>query len=225
MKRDFMKKLMLISLFFMPYCKAAAYQPYVDPSKGKGKLIEDKEDTESWDRAVMEFQPIEQKETLDLSNKEITSIPAGLNLSELMVLRLKNNQIAVIPDDLILPQLIILRLENNQIAAIPDDFNLPRLQHLHLENNQIAAIPVGLDLLQLRGLHLKNNQIKEIDAQGFRQILQGLPNLRKLDLSGNAISQKNVDDLRQVAAATHPNLEIIAEDIGGVVLKPAKVKK
>ncbi len=193
---------MLISLFFIPCCRAAADQPYVDPSKGKGELIEDKKDTDSWDQAVQPFQPIAQRIELNLADKQIEAIPAGLDL----------------------PRLFSLNLEDNRIAAIPVGLNLPRLINLYLANNQITAIPADLNLPELVNLYLQNNQIDEIDPQEFRLILQGLPNLMMLDLSGNAISQENVDALREVARATHPNLMIIAEDIGGVVLKPAKVK-
>ncbi len=289
MKRDFMKKLMLISLFFIPYCKAAADQPaagpYVDPDKGKGKLIED---IDSWDKAVQPFQPIEQRIDLDLAGKEIEAIPDNLNLKllrlrfldlarnlitdlpanlpqELVALFLNDNRIAAIPENLpqqlkrlnlahnqiaiihenLPQQLEYLNLAHNQISTIPE--NLPQqlgrlnlddnriatipenwpqqLEYLYLNDNRIAAIPANLPR-GMYNLSLANNLIDMIDPQRFCQILQLLPNLRDLDLSGNAISQENVNALRQVAAATRPYLNITADNIGGIALvKPAKVKK
>ncbi len=142
---------------------------------------------------------------LDLNNNQITAIPAGLNLPELSELFLRNNQITAIAG-LNFPKLKALALDNNQITAIPADLNLPKLFWLWLSDNQIAVIPANLNLPQLMTLDLRNNQVEHVDPQ----ILKQFPNLRSLKLDKNPITQEEVNSLREVAVATHPNLEITA---------------
>ncbi len=105
-----------------------------------------------------------------------------------------------------------------------------RLTILELDNKQIVAIPDNPNLPLVEVLYLTKNQIEYIDPQ----ILQQFPNLEYLNLNENPITQENVNALREATAATHPNLEIVADDIGPQYayaeddydgsIKPAKIK-
>ncbi len=57
MADNFIKKIMLISLFVIPFCKAAADEPI-----------------SSWDRAVQPYQPINNRRALYLENNRIEVI-------------------------------------------------------------------------------------------------------------------------------------------------------
>lgn len=165
---NFMKKFMLIIPFIITsFCRAA--------------------DTyESWNLAIQQYQPIEQKRFLKLENKQITEIPA-----------------------VALPQLSWFNLNNNQITTIPS-LIAPQLQGIFLDNNQITEIPVlDLDFPDLKYLDLVNNQIENVDPKAILQF----PKLIILELSGNPITSEKVNKLKQELKKTHPNLTIIARDV------------
>ena len=142
MKRNFMKEFMLISLFVIPCCKAADDQPVAGSllaifigrgDAGKPGI--------SWDQAVQQYMPIENKEELQLPSVQIKAIPANLNLLQLRV----------------------LCLIDNQIKAIPANPNLPQLQELYLSDNSLTTLPEGLfqGLEQLQKLDLSGNQLSQ----------------------------------------------------------------
>jgi Leucine-rich repeat (LRR) protein len=162
-----MKRLLCIAIFAVPLCGAAA-------------------DFESWNRAVQKYQPIENKQSLNLNNNRITEIP-NLNL----------------------PLLQSLGLSNNRIIEIPN-LNLLQLRDLFLGNNQITEIPIGPHLPELTDLHLNGNQIEDITPEQLQQF----PNLRDLYLDQNPITQEKVQALREAVAQTLPNLTIHADDVG-----------
>ncbi len=141
----------------------------------------------------------------------------------LVVLKLNHNHIAAIPDNLP-QQLQLINLKDNEITAIPD--NLPQqLRFLNLEDNHITEIPDNLPQ-QLKVLRLEGNHITYVDPK----ILQQLPRLTNLILNKNPLYQKDVDALREAAAAAGQGIIIIADDIGkqylpdAVNVKPARVR-
>ncbi len=194
--------LMLIYLLIMPLCRAAVPD-------------------ESWHQAVQEIPNLQNQRFLKLNDKNITAIPDNLNFPNLRLLWLNKNLITTI-ENLNLPVLERLHLNNNLITAI-DNLNLPpQLKELNLQGNQITTIE-NLNLPQLVELDLRSNHIEYIDPQ----ILQGLPRLARLDLSKNPLTQNNIDELKKIAAQTHPRILIIADDIGAQhscagSIKPAK---
>ncbi len=147
------------------------------------------------------------------------TIPAGLNLPQLVMLHLENNWITVIPAGLNLPQLEALHLENNWITAIPAGFSLPQLEVLFLSNNEIAAIPTDLNLPQLEYLDLDENYIDRIE---YQSILAQFPRLIYLNLNKNPLTQESIHMLREEAARIGRDIEIIADDIGLKYSNPAE---
>ncbi len=234
-----MKEFMLISLFVIPCCKAADDQPVAGSllaafmgrgDAGKPGI--------SWNQAVQQYMPIENKEELLLSSEQIEAIPANLNLPQLRRLFLIDNQIEAIPANLNLPQLQNLYLEMNRIKTIPANLNLPQLrllylsnnwiesiqanlnlpqlQDLYLGNNQLTAIPADLNLPQLEGLYLEMNYIEHIDQNIFTQF----PNLKYLNLNENPLTQENIDALREAARLTNRTIAISANKIGSKYANP-----
>ncbi len=206
MKRIIFTPLLLI----IPFCKAADYPGAMELlANGMKDLIETGFFEDVAHRraqyiscySAIDIARLRGSNGLDLSNKEVHTIPDNLNLPQLWYLYLQNNQIAVIGnlnlpnlqsldlhnnqiqaiDNLNLPHLEWLDLHNNQIAVIPDNLNLPNLQRLYLVNNQIQAFSGNLDLPNLRELHLENNQIQAIGGN------LNLPHLRWLYLQNNQI--------------------------------------
>ncbi len=125
---------------------------------------------------------------LDLSNKNIKTIPLGIaNLTNLTTLYLYKNQITKIPEAIAnLTNLTKLTLSDNQITEIPDAIaNLTNLTELYLDFNQITEIPDAIaNLTKLTTLYLDNNQITEIS-----EAIANLTNLTTLYLSNNQITE------------------------------------
>ncbi|HAZ45006.1 MAG TPA: hypothetical protein DCZ55_11165, partial [Cyanobacteria bacterium UBA11371] len=118
---------------------------------------------------------------LDLSNNQITEIPAAIaSLSNLTKLELSDNQITEIPAAIAsLSNLTKLNLWNNQIREIPAAIaSLSNLTGLDLSGNQIREIPAAIaSLSNLTELKLWSNQITEIPAA-----IASLSNLTVYDL-------------------------------------------
>ncbi len=107
MKRILLSSTFLLAIFAIGLCKAAA-----GPEESFYQALPN-----NW----------QQVEDLDLSNRQIRSVPSDLNF----------------------PQLQELYLSSNEIVEIPAIFNAPRLQLLELSANKIRSIPSGLNLLRL----------------------------------------------------------------------------
>ncbi len=185
MKRDFMKKLMLISLFFIPCCKAATGPEW--ESKGK-----EEEDTSSWEwakwnEAVQEAHgPVRQGvKQLRLFELGLTAIPASLNY----------------------PQLEGLELDRNLLTAIPN-LDLPQLQDLYLQNNQIEDIDPQIlqKLPELVYLNLSDNPIPQEKVNALRQAAaQTHPNLRiRADRIGIEYYDIKFPELKGLAKSIKP---------------------
>jgi hypothetical protein len=117
------------------------------------------------------IRPISQGlNTLDLSGKKLTTIPADtFDKTDTENLNLSNNNLS---------------------GEFPKDVaNLKKLKVLDISNNQFTSIPVEwADLKGLESLNLSNNKIVSLPRS-----LGALTNLKYLDLSGNQYSK---DDLR-----------------------------
>jgi internalin A len=135
---------------------------------------------------IIEQAKKENWEELDLSNKEITSLPKEIgNLSSLKELLLYDNQLKSIPIELgNLSNLIKLELENNQLISVPAELgNLSSLELLQLGNNQLTSIPAELgNLSNLTTLYLNDNQLTSVPVE-----LGNLSNLTRLDLESNQL--------------------------------------
>lgn len=130
--------------------------------------------------------------TLNLSNNEITQIPAELtNLSGLASLELQHNQITQIPAAIAnMVNLWQLDLSWNEITTVPSEIGmLSNLHHLELAANQISSVPAEVgNLLSLETLNLGGNKMVAVPV-----VLTTLPSLTDLDLSLNQLTQIPVE--------------------------------
>jgi len=135
-------------------------------------------------------------ERLDLSNNQITELPAAIGLfKNLLSLRLRNNKLSGLPDELEnLTHLRILRLSNNEFETFPPVITkLRNLQGLTLNDNKIAILPIKIALLQeLRELHLYGNNLTTVHRS-----IKLLTNLKNFDLDRNFLSPKEVARLER----------------------------
>jgi internalin A len=129
---------------------------------------------------------------LDLSNQELTSIPAEIgNLTNLNTLYLKSNQLKYLPPEIgNLANLNTLYLKSNQLKCLPPEIgNLTNLSTLYLSNNQLTKLPPEIgNLTNLNWLYLSNNQLTILPAE-----INQLTNLNTLHLSGNQLTSLPVE--------------------------------
>ncbi|KAH8410818.1 hypothetical protein KR222_011218 [Zaprionus bogoriensis] len=124
------------------------------------------------------------------------------DLEHLKKLRLDHNIINVIEDGSFvdLPNLSELHLNDNRITELQYGAFLrtPQLKTIYLHNNLIRRIHPE-SLLQASGsgveaVHIYNNEIAHVEA--LRALLDALPALRFLDMSGNLLSELPYGALR-----------------------------
>uniref|UniRef100_A0A8C0G9L6 Podocan like 1 n=1 Tax=Chelonoidis abingdonii TaxID=106734 RepID=A0A8C0G9L6_CHEAB len=160
------------------------------------------------------FSKLKSLEYLDLSNNNLTKIPAGFP-PNIMILHLGKNRIDSLPRDSLsrVRGLQYLLLQNNRLTAAgvhPDAFlKLRNLHTLHLYNNRLERVPPGLPR-RVRSLMILHNQITHIGLQDFantyllaelnlsynrlysakihRLAFRKLRRLETLDLSGNQLT-------------------------------------
>uniref|UniRef100_A0A8C4YAG3 Podocan like 1 n=1 Tax=Gopherus evgoodei TaxID=1825980 RepID=A0A8C4YAG3_9SAUR len=160
------------------------------------------------------FSKLKSLEYLDLSNNNLSEIPAGFP-PNIVILHLGKNRIDSLPRDSLsrVRGLQYLLLQNNRLTAAsvhPDAFlKLRNLHTLHLYNNLLERVPPGLPR-RVRSLMILHNQITHIGLQDFantyllaelnlsynrlysakihRLAFRKLRRLESLDLSGNQLT-------------------------------------
>ncbi|QLE54960.1 COR domain-containing protein [Nostoc sp. TCL26-01] len=124
---------------------------------------------------------------LDLSNKELTTLPPEIGqLSQMRSLDLRFNQLSsLLPEFGQLTNLQSLDLRSNQLSSLPPEFGqLTNLQSLDLRSNQLRTLPPEFgQLTNLQSLYLSSNQLSSLPPE-FGQ----LTNLQSLYLSSNPLS-------------------------------------
>ncbi|XP_016997142.2 protein artichoke [Drosophila takahashii] len=145
------------------------------------------------------------------------------DLEHLKKLRLDHNLITVIEDGSFvdLPNLSELHLNDNRITELQYGAFLgtPQLKTVYLHNNLIRRIHPE-SLLQASGsgveaIHIYNNEIGHVEA--LRALLDALPTLRYLDMSGNLLSELPYGALRghgtlEQLHLNHNQLRLIERD-------------
>jgi len=152
-------------------------------------------------------------EVLDLSNNQLTELPAELKqLSHLTIIFASNNQfthlpevlgecpqlemigfksnrISHVPETALPPLLRWLILTDNQLETLPDTLGLrPRLQKLALAGNRLTALPETLSQLhELQLVRISANQLSECPDQ-----LLGLPKLAWFACAGNPFTSSDI---------------------------------
>ncbi|XP_066599211.1 toll-like receptor 6 [Prorops nasuta] len=142
------------------------------------------------------FQCSIDVQSLDVSNNQISVIPAHgfSSLKRLRVLNLSCNAISMLADDALrgLRSLETFDLSGNRIVALPTDMfrdSARSLKELRLQNNSISVLSPGLfsDMNQLVALDLSRNVLTSswLNAATF----SGLIRLVLLNLSRNRINK------------------------------------
>jgi hypothetical protein len=155
------------------------------------------------------FELADTVEALDLSNNQLSSLPANFaDLHQLKILFLSNNlfdhlpavlgqcpnlemigfkanQIRSVPDSAIPKQTRWLILTDNQIEQLPDSLGqCDRLEKLALAGNRLTSLPASMaNCRQLALIRLSANQLTDLP-----EWLLQLPNLAWLAFAGNAFS-------------------------------------
>ncbi len=130
-----------------------------------------------------------QLKQLDLSHKNLTSLPKELgNLKKLKSLILNNNNLTSIPKELgNLSKLIEIHLYDNKLTSIPKELSkLSQLTDLYLYNNNLTSIPKELgNLTSLEYFSIEHNKLTSMPKE-----LGNLKNLKQLDIEHNKIDNK-----------------------------------
>lgn len=141
------------------------------------------------------YSKLKRLEYLDLSNNNLTEVPAGLP-ANIVILHLGRNHLKGLPPERLsrVRGLQYLLLQSNALTASgmhPEAFaHLRSLHTLHLYNNQLDGIPPGLPR-RVRSLMLLHNQIARIGLNDFAATYA----LTELNLSYNRLYSAHIHRL------------------------------
>ncbi|XP_042311663.1 podocan-like protein 1 isoform X2 [Sceloporus undulatus] len=141
------------------------------------------------------FSRLKSLEYLDLSNNNLTQVPAGFP-ANIVILHLGRNRLSSLPPERLsrVKGLQYLLLQGNTLTAAgvhPDAFSHLRFLHtLHLYNNRLERIPLGLPR-RVRSLMLLHNQITRVGLHDFA----GTYALVELNLSYNRLYSAHIHRL------------------------------
>jgi len=181
-------------------------------------------------------------EILDLSNNQLTTLPAEIaQLTKLKILFASNNQFVTLPEVLgQCPNLEMVGFKSNQINQVPETSLPIKLRWLILTDNRIEVLPDSLgERPRLQKLALAGNCLTEL-PQTMSQChnlelvrisanrltvcpeqLFGLPKLAWFAFSGNPFSQSDVciDTVPQLASSSYALQNVLGQGASGVISK------
>jgi len=179
-------------------------------------------------------------EILDLSNNQLTSLPAEIaQLTNLKILFASNNQFVTLPEVLgQCPNLEMVGFKSNQINQVPENSLPAKLRWLILTDNRLEVLPDSIgERPRLQKLALAGNCLTElpqtmsqchnlelvrISANRLRECpeqLFGLPKLAWFAFSGNPFSQSDVciDTVPQLASSSYTLQNVLGQGASGVI--------
>lgn len=109
---------------------------------------------------------------LDLSGQQLTSLPDSvLSRTDVTTLNVSNNQLTNLPADIAkMTNLEVINVENNRLTGLPPEIaQLKKLREIRANNNRMTGLPPELG--NMTGLSL-------------------------LDISGNSISQSDLEQIK-----------------------------
>lgn len=119
--------------------------------------------------AFISLLDVEKTEKIDLSNKDIDSLPPEIgNFSNLKYLNLSYNNLTNLPEEICkLKNLETLLLLRNELVELPENFsNLTKLELLDISYNQLSKLPVKFEhLTLLNSFDASYNMIKYLPMQ------------------------------------------------------------
>uniref|UniRef100_A0A8D0KGC8 Podocan like 1 n=1 Tax=Salvator merianae TaxID=96440 RepID=A0A8D0KGC8_SALMN len=154
------------------------------------------------------FSRLKSLEYLDLSNNNLTQVPAGLP-PNIAILHLGRNRLHALPPERLsrVRGLQYLLLQSNALTASgvhPEAFShLRNLHTLHMYNNRLECIPPGLPR-RVRSLMLLHNQIARIGLHDFATTYA----LVELNLSYNQLYSAHIHRLAFRKLRRLENLDI-----------------
>ena len=181
-------------------------------------------------------------EILDLSNNQLTTLPAEIaQLTKLKILFASNNQFVTLPEVLgQCPNLEMVGFKSNQINQVPEKSLPVKLRWLILTDNRLEVLPDSLgERPRLQKLALAGNCLTEL-PQTMSQChnlelvrisanrltacpeqLFGLPKLAWFAFSGNPFSQTSVsiDSVPQLASSSYTLQNVLGQGASGVISK------
>ncbi|NQZ92189.1 MAG: serine/threonine-protein kinase [Moritella sp.] len=181
-------------------------------------------------------------EILDLSNNQLTTLPAEIaQLTKLKILFASNNQFVTLPEVLgQCPNLEMVGFKSNQINQVPAASLPVKLRWLILTDNRLEVLPDSLgERPRLQKLALAGNCLTEL-PQTMSQChnlelvrisanrltacpeqLFSLPKLAWFAFSGNPFSQSDVsiDNVPQLASSSYTLQNVLGQGASGVISK------
>ncbi len=122
---------------------------------------------------------------LEAQNNKITELPL-IKAPKLQYLDVSGNSIAKYERiEGGHPALTVFKANQNKFKSLYFFKDMPKLREIHLADNMVAAMNDYENVPELRVLNLKHNKIEKLDED-----LPELPNLARLCLKGNKISNK-----------------------------------
>ncbi|NET49145.1 MAG: CHAT domain-containing protein [Merismopedia sp. SIO2A8] len=141
---------------------------------------------------------LSQKITLDLSDRQLSSLHPLASLTQLQSLYLGQNEITDLNPLVSLNQLTDLYLFENNITDIHTISSLQNLKILSLDNNKVQDLSPLSELNELTILFLNYNEFFTLDP------IKELPNLSELYVNHNEIV--DLSSMRSLSQLTHLNL-------------------
>lgn len=146
---------------------------------------------------IMSVTYFDSAHTLNMVNCQLSLIPEDLfKFQKLSNLNLSKNHIKTIEDKVaLIPRLKHFDLSDNPIDESQTILVGPLLEELFLENCNLTKCPKILSIYLkespcIKKLSFYNNRIANINNE-FISVLESLPNLKKLDLSKNPLSEES----------------------------------
>ncbi|MGF1736831.1 leucine-rich repeat-containing protein kinase family protein [Photobacterium satsumensis] len=181
-------------------------------------------------------------EILDLSNNQLSSMPAALSqlhklkivfasnnhfeslpevlgqCPELEMVGFKSNKIKQVPANSLPPKLRWLILTNNEIETLPDSLGeRPRLQKLALAGNRLTNLPQTMaQLSKLELLRISANELTECPDQ-----LLNLPKLAWFAFAGNPFchSDITIESVPEVPSSSFSLQQVLGQGASGIISK------
>lgn len=143
------------------------------------------------------------KQTLDLSNQGLTSLPIDItNNTKVTKLILSNNALASLPSQIgKMSNLQELYLDNNRLngSLVAEIRQMPKLRILKANDNNLTGIPAEIgQLTKLETIDFSNNQLDSMPME-IKNIRN---NLKTFNLSGNRYTAQQINDLKAILPDT-----------------------
>lgn len=135
--------------------------------------------------ASIDFLKLEHLQRLSVTDNQLKDIAHLSTLKNLSIIDLSHNQISDLSPLTQLPKLDKLTATHNKIASVEPLAKVPALLFASLADNQITDISPLSGHKALGVLWLERNRITQLPAMNA-------PNLRRLTLDGNAISNPEI---------------------------------